>query len=181
MSLRGFTLIELLVGLVLIALLAHLAFPSFRDLMDSQHRRVSADELATGLRTARTEAILRQRSVIIHPLEGDWSRGWRIVIDQNGNGHEDPDNPVLSERRGDGRTPIRGNTTMRSFIRFTSLGELRYENGSSRGGTLHVCAREQAISHLQVVLASTGRARIDTRERPEALCQTAGSEQRANA
>ncbi|MGY2180180.1 GspH/FimT family pseudopilin [Pseudomonas agarici] len=172
---------ELLLGLSLIAILAHLASASFENLMDSQHRRISADELATGLRTARTEAILRQRSVIIHPLDGDWSQGWRIVIDQNGNGHEDPDNPILSERRGDGRTPVRGNTTTRSFIRFTSLGELRYENGSSRGGTLHICAREQAISHRQVVLAATGRVRITAQERPEALCQTEGSEQRTNA
>ncbi|MGA8138503.1 MAG: GspH/FimT family pseudopilin [Pseudomonas gingeri] len=178
---RGLSLIQLLIGLSLIALLAHLAMPSFRETVDAHRRQVSAEELISGLRTARTEAILRQRDVVIHALEEDWSRGWRIIVDRSGQGHLDPGNPVLVERRGDGVTPIKGNRWLEQFVRFTPLGSLNPQNGASMGGTLHICARDQPVSHHQVILAATGRIRLEKRAIPEALCASPGLQQGANA
>ncbi|NWA26722.1 GspH/FimT family protein [Pseudomonas gingeri] len=178
---RGLSLIQLLIGLSLIALLAHLALPSFRETIDAHRRQVSADALVTSLRTARTEAILRQRDVVIHALEEDWSRGWRIIIDRSGQGHLDPNNPVLVERRSDGMTPIKGNRWLEQFVRFTALGSINPQNGASMGGTVHICATDRAVSHHQIVLAATGRIRHEKRAVPEALCASAGLQQGANA
>ncbi|MGP0015112.1 MAG: hypothetical protein ACLPL7_20890, partial [Pseudomonas sp.] len=88
---------------------------------------------------------------------------------------------VLVERRSDGLTPIKGNRWLEQFIRFTPLGSLNPQNGASMGGTLHVCARDQALSHYQLVLAKTGRIRLEKREIPEALCTSPGLQQGANA
>ena len=180
MDQKGFSLVQLLIGLTVIGILAQLASPAFNELIASQRRQVSADELANGLQLARTEAILRQQEIVMHALEEDWSRGWRIIVDRSGQGHLDPDNPVLVERRNDGLTPIRGNYWLTQFVRFTAIGSLNPDNSASMGGTLHVCARDQAVSHHQVILAATGRIRRQNRELPEALCASAGLQQRAN-
>ncbi|WP_248804670.1 GspH/FimT family pseudopilin [Pseudomonas sp. MWU13-2100] len=181
MNQKGFSLVQLLIGLAVIGILAQLTRPAFSELIASQRRQVSADELANGLQVARTEAILRQQTVVMHALEEDWSRGWRIIIDRSGQGHLDPDNPVLVERRGDGRTPIRGNRWLEQFVRFTPVGWLNPNNSTSMGGTLHICARDQAVSHHQVILAASGRIRLEKREIPEALCASQGLQQGANA
>lgn len=181
MDQKGFSLVQLLIGLAVIGILAQLASPAFSELIASQRRQVSANELANGLQIARTEAILRQQAVVMHALEEDWSRGWRIIVDRSGQGHMDPDNPVLVERRSNGLTPVKGNLWLKQFVRFTSVGWLNPNNSTSMGGTLHICAWDQAVSHHQIVLAATGRIRHEKREIPEALCASAGLQQGANA
>jgi len=181
MDQKGFSLVQLLIGLAVIGILARLASPAFSELIASQRRQVSANELANGLRLARTEAVLRQQDVVMHALEEDWSRGWRIIVDRSGQGHLDPDNPVLVERRSHGLTPIKGNRWLGQFVRFTAIGSLNPNNSASMGGTLHICATDRPVSHHQVVLAATGRIRLEKREMPEALCASAGLQQGANA
>ena len=56
---QGFTLIELLLGLIVSGILAGLATPGFKGLLDSQQRHGAAQSLTAGLRYARTEAIAR--------------------------------------------------------------------------------------------------------------------------
>lgn len=181
MNQKGFSIVQLLIGLAVIGILAQLASPTFSELIASQRRQVNADELANGLQVARTEAILRQQTVVMYALEEDWSRGWRIIVDRSGQGHLDPDNPVLVERRNDGLTPIKGNLLLQQFVRFTASGWVNPHNGASMGGTLHICARDQPVSHHQVILAATGRIRLEKREIPEALCASQGLQQGANA
>lgn len=176
---RGISLIELLVGLVVLAVLLHVSGPSFRELIDHQRRQVSAEQLISGLRNARTEAILRNQTVVIHPLEGDWSQGWRIILDISGLGADDPENPILIERQDSGRVPIIGNRPVRSYVRFSSLGEPLTNSGAFQAGTLHVCEKARSISHFQVVLSKTGRASLRSDKAEQALCL--GSEDRANA
>lgn len=120
---QGFTLIELLLSLLLSGVLAHLATPSFKGLLESHQQRSAASSLADGLRFARIEAVARNRAVIIHALEDDWSRGWRVIEDVSGRGHQDDDNPVLLERQASLRTTIVGNGPVKSQVRFSGLGE----------------------------------------------------------
>ena len=46
MKQHGFTLIELLLGLIMSGILAHLAVPSFKRLLDSQQQQSAAQSLA---------------------------------------------------------------------------------------------------------------------------------------
>ena len=94
MQQRGFTLIELLFGLLLGGILVTVAVPAFKGLLASQQQRSAAQSLAEGLRLARTEAITRNRAVIIQALENDWSRGWQIIVDTSGRGEPGTDNPI---------------------------------------------------------------------------------------
>jgi type IV fimbrial biogenesis protein FimT len=171
MKQRGFTLIELLLGLILSGVLAQLAIPGFKGLLESQRRQSAAESLAAGLRYARTEAITRNRTVIIHALDDDWSLGWRVVLDLNGRGYLDDDNPVLLERQDSGRIPIVGNTPVKTQIRFSGLGEPLLSAGGFRAGTVHVCATDQQLSVYQVVLAPTGRISLRSDKTEQALCR----------
>ena len=171
MTQRGFTLIELLLGVMLSGILAHLAVPGFKGLLESLHRNSAAHLLAEGLRFARTEAITRNRAVIIHALEDDWSRGWRVIVDVSGRGQLDDDNPVLLERQDSGRVAIVGNGPVKSQVRFSGLGEPVFAGGGFRAGTVHVCATDLARSMYQVVLAPSGRISLRSDNTEQALCR----------
>ena len=172
MQQRGFTLIELLLGLLLSGVLAHLAVPNFKSLLDSQQQQGAAQSLAGGLRYARTEAIARNHAVVIHALEEDWGQGWRVILDVSGRGHLDDDNPVLLERQDSGRVPMVGNGPVRSQVRFSGLGEPVFSGGGFRAGTVHVCATEQAQSLYQIVLAPSGRISLRSDRAEQALCRS---------
>lgn len=169
---RGFTLIELLLGLALSAMLAHLAVPNFNNLLQSQQRHSAAQSLAGGLRYARTQAIARNRAVVIHALHDDWSQGWRVILDVSGRGDLDEDNPVLLERQNSGQVPIVGNGPVKSQVRFSGLGEPVFSGGGFRAGTVHVCATDQVQSLYQIVLAPSGRISLRSDRAEQALCRS---------
>jgi len=172
MEQRGFTLIELLLGLIVSGILAHLATPSFTSLLESQQRQSAAQSLTNGFHFARTEAITRNRAVVIHALDDDWSRGWRVVLDVSGRGHLDDDNPVLLQRQGSGRVPIVGNGPVKSQVRFSGLGEPVFAGGGFRAGTVHICATDSVQSLYQVVLAPSGRISLRSDRAEQALCRS---------
>lgn len=160
---RGLTLIELLTTVTILAILLHLAMPSFRDLINSNRQQVAANELLGALRSARTAAITRSKAVIIAPLEGDWARGWRMVADESGKGLSDPDNPVLLVRQSGGKVRIVANARLAEWARFNSLGVPSYAGASPGNGSMYVCDASAGKMYSRVVIAGSGRIRLDER------------------
>lgn len=178
---QGMTLIQLLAVMALMTVLVQLATPSFAQMAARQHRQVAAEQLAMGLRAARSEAIVRHQTVVIHALDEDWSKGWRITADVSGQGHQDNNNPLLLERLESGRVTVVGNQPVRHFVRFSELGVPLQAGGAFQAGTLHVCQANDPISHYQIVLSKTGRVSLRKDLNEQALCDRQGSGQRANA
>jgi len=170
---RGFSLVEMLAGLVIAGIFLQFASSPFTQLIESNRRQDAAQILASGLRNARTEAILRHQTVVIHALDDDWSRGWRIILDRSGKGAQDSDNPVLIERQADRRIPIVGNRPVEHYVRFSNLGQPLMPSGAFQAGTLHLCARDQALSLQQVVLSRTGRISLRSDKTEQKLCASA--------
>ena len=170
---QGFSLVELLMGLAIGAIVLSLVSPAFATLTESNHRQQAAESLIGGIRHARTLAITRNQSVVIHGINGDWSQGWRIILDISGKGPEDSSNPLLVESASDARTPIVGNWWVRRFVRFSNLGEPLLSEGTFQVGRLHICAAREPVSHLQVVLARSGRVRLSSEKAEQALCRKA--------
>ncbi len=165
MKQAGFTLVELMVALLLLGVISLVALPALGEMVDAQRRQDAAQQLASGIRTARTEAVLRNQVVTIHSIDADWSNGWRIIADKDGKG-PDEDDPVLVERAASGKARVVGNQKVQSHISFNGLGGLM----GSANGTLFVCLKDQPVSRYQVILALTGRVRIESQEQPEELC-----------
>lgn len=87
---RGFTAIELMVVVAIVAILAALAGPSFSPLIERWRVREAAETLTSSLYYARSEAIKRGGNLIIQTNSGsDWSTGWHVFHDINGNNTQD--------------------------------------------------------------------------------------------
>ena len=78
-SSRGFTLVELMISLLLLAVLLGTGVPSFRSMMAEQRLRAISSDLRIALNTARSEAVKRNRSVVLSPSGSGWSGGWSIA------------------------------------------------------------------------------------------------------
>ena len=76
---RGFTIIEMLIAVGVLSLLLALVAPSLTTLMSTQQLKTAAQDVYASLSVARSEALTRNTSVTVEPLDGDWARGWTIT------------------------------------------------------------------------------------------------------
>lgn len=164
MKQSGFTLIELFVTLVVIGVVASVAVPALAEFVAAQRRFDVAQQLAHSVRTARNEAVVRNQLVMIRAIEGSWGNGWQIVVDPKGT----EDDLVLMDKAMSGNVPVVGNRHITQSISFDGLGAA-VGNGFV-AGTLSICDADQPLSHHQVILAKTGRVRIESQKTPEKLC-----------
>lgn len=81
---RGFTIIELMFVVIILAVLAGLAAPSFSELARTQRVRATAVDLYSDITLARSEAIKRGAQMFVVPKDTatpkDWARGWDIRL-----------------------------------------------------------------------------------------------------
>ncbi|GAC1389249.1 MAG: hypothetical protein NVSMB34_00070 [Variovorax sp.] len=75
----GFTIIELLFATAVLAIMASLAAPSFRDFVASQKIRVASYDVSSSMMLARAEAIKRNSSVVLSAQNGNWANGWSVA------------------------------------------------------------------------------------------------------
>jgi len=106
-SATGFTAIELMVTLAVLAVLAALATPSFKPLVERWRVRSAVEQLESTLRYARSEAIKRGGHIAIQKIPNntngcttainktDWNCGWYVCEDTNNNGKCTSTEPVL--------------------------------------------------------------------------------------
>jgi type IV fimbrial biogenesis protein FimT len=74
---RGMTLVEIAIGLILLALLAALAVPSFRDWIQNAQVRTSTESITEGLQLARAEAV-RLNGPVAFTLTNTTGGAWNI-------------------------------------------------------------------------------------------------------
>lgn len=63
---RGFTLIELMVTIVIMAIIATIAAPSFSNMMEQQHLNRDTQNLITQLSRARSQAVAIRVDVVVN-------------------------------------------------------------------------------------------------------------------
>jgi type IV fimbrial biogenesis protein FimT len=158
----GYTLLELLLSVSLLGVLLALAIPNFAKQISRQEISVQSRELRATLASARSEALMRQQDVYVcrRTLEGecdispahraDWSYGWIVFVDTNGNGRRDVDDVLLREITNHG-------SSTRVFM--NHRGRLRFfPDGSSRSVGFWFCSTEGQYRYL--ALLRSGRSRL---------------------
>ncbi len=100
----GFTLLELLTAMTVLAILLGIGVPSFRDTVRNNRIASQSSALFTAMTLARSEASKRGVTVSVCSsgnqatcgMPVDWSQGWILFLDTNGNGLVDaPADTVL--------------------------------------------------------------------------------------
>lgn len=110
----GFTLIELMIVVLLMAILAALAFPAFQSFIASNRLTAESNELLAGLNLARSESVRLQRRVVlcraavsdgevtftaasncITADDGQPWQGWGVFVDEDTDGALDETETVV--------------------------------------------------------------------------------------
>lgn len=170
----GWTLVELLMALAIGAALITLAIPSYHGWIADQKLANHARALASSMSLARSEAIKRGARVNLCnsadlrscAAKGSWDSGFLMYVDVNRDGNVDAGEPVLRiEGPAAEGIHVSANAPIDDYVSYTSLGQARLLSGALQMGTMRVCLRGRA--QLQVVLANSGRVRI---EKTETVC-----------
>ena len=62
---RGLTLVELMIGLTVVAIVAAVGVPNFRNFVADQNRVIATNDLLSALHLARSEALKLSRHVTV--------------------------------------------------------------------------------------------------------------------
>jgi type IV fimbrial biogenesis protein FimT len=168
----GVTLIELLISISLLAILLALAAPAFSALVDTIRLNAAANSMLSSFWLARSEAIKRGTRVVVCKSasgtacasSGAWEQGWLVFSDANNNAGRDPGEAILTVQPAlASNLRFSGNSTVASFVSFTSLGQTAIVSGAPQAGTLTACALSAGSTEArQLVINFAGRIRTNT-------------------
>ncbi|MGJ7552834.1 GspH/FimT family pseudopilin [Variovorax sp. RB2P76] len=158
----GFALLELMVVVAIVAVLAGIGMPSFRQLLLNQRLAGAAQAFNAALSLARMEAIQRSRSVRVTALAGsDWSGGWVVTTGVSGSTGPDapatlrrfdglPDGVSVDASLGDG---------FAQGVRYDSNGFSRQANRAGFGAGC-LTLKADTGRRASIVVSASGRARV---------------------
>jgi len=169
--LAGLTLVELATCLCVLSIITAIAAPSMAALLERQHAVAATNALVTQLAMARMAAISRRGTAVFCPSASgnscdagnDWSGGWLLFLDRDGNRRPDQPNDIVSA----------DNTPLSRHLRLTSStgrSQVRYlSDGRSAGTnlTISICNRSGKLLS-SVVVNNAGRARSERPSKPTA-------------
>jgi type IV fimbrial biogenesis protein FimT len=90
----GLTAVEMMIALATLAVVILISVPGASMLIEHYRLKSASNDLVSGLYLARAEAINRASTVRVCPsddgrscrTDGDWSQGWLVYSDGNGDG-----------------------------------------------------------------------------------------------
>jgi type IV fimbrial biogenesis protein FimT len=162
----GFTSGELMMVILISAILMSLALPGFRTMTLNTRRTVVVNGLVTSFSSARAEAARRGGTVAVCGLSAsgtgcangnNWSYGWMVFADTNGNGAWDTGEPApLQKFLAD--DPANRQVTLNTYGATTGYVLLQPFNQAGTLATVKVCDRRGTSEARAVTLTATGRA-----------------------
>lgn len=185
---RGFTLIELLIGLVVLVVVISIGIPGMQGLINTGRLSAAANELSAAIQLARTEALRRNRSVILCRSDDlaacadgtTWS-GWLVFVDTDNDGTVDVGEEVIKTGAIDAPLVMLASNAISSrgqIVTFLPSGLARgADEDALLNAALSVCAPSTApTDNVRDVLVSFG-SRTSVRSRQTAgVCSSAPSD-----
>lgn len=181
----GFTLVELMVTVAVMAILAAVAIPSFRGLVNSNRLRASANETIAVLQTARMEAIRSNRLVVACMSAAPnaatpacataGASGWIVFQDADRNGQYGASERLIRRATVTGNVQLLASTAFATGITFNSDGMARDVGGSLLNAVVGVClpTNEPQENESDVSISAGSRIRV-TRKNAAGKCVAPG-------
>ena len=165
---RGYTLIELLMALAVTSILTLNVFPNFSALIAQERSTVLTNSLAGALAYARTEAIMKQTTILTCQSNngsectrsGNWHNGWIIFIDKNKNKQREPEEKLLRVYAAvDNGTKVtfRGSAGIRHYMKYKPTGSA-FPNGS-----FLICNPNIGVGKA-LIMTQSGRLRLSKKQ-----------------
>lgn len=163
---RGVTVVELMVVISILAVLLTVGIPGYSNLMHKNRISETSGLLHVSLHMARGEAIKRRRPVQVCPTadgascrdDGDWSEGWVVFADSNGNNTPDAGEVVrLVDMLGKG-IEITASPTVEDFLRFEPTGFVWGSGGAA--GNFLICHAEHHVHSNTLHVMPAGQVRL---------------------
>ena len=158
----AFTLIELLMSVAIVALLAGIGLPPMGRLVERHRANAAMNTLTAHMQLARIAAISRNRRAVLCPTSdgarcvagNDWSPGWMMFIDEDGNRQPDHADDIL-------QVDLQAASPHLRITSNSGRAQLRYlPDGTSAGSnlTVSVCTPDGQLLG-QVIVNNIGRPR----------------------
>jgi type IV fimbrial biogenesis protein FimT len=172
----GLSLLELLLVLAIAAVMAAVALPDFGQMIRAQQLKAATYDLLGAVDLARTQAIARGRRVQLVPFDAggrDWSGGWVVFVDQDGDRRPGAGEAVIQRyaapAKGIAVAAVFSNQQGASYLAYNSMGRSCSDTSSlaARFGTLSLVQGEQ-IRRIKINML--GRARLCDPARDGASC-----------
>jgi len=174
---RGVTLIEVMVVVGIVAILAMMAAPNFRAMIERNQINSAANELMMGLQLVRSEAIrLNSTVTLCRSANGTacgspagWESGWIVFHDRDGDGSVTPAQAGPPAVAADAvlrtwgalgpRLTLRGSADVAQRVSYNALGQAQLAITNSHH--LIVCHNNQLLQARAIVVTRT-RPRLST-------------------
>lgn len=166
----GFTLVELIFTVAILAVLLVAGVPAFFDVLQRMRANATLHLLSADMAMARSTAVMRHAPVVICPRDDaggcatatDWSRGWMVFNDPDGNRIPGGNEDILrvTDPPGSGRLFL---PASRRVLRYQPDGR-----SANANLTVYVCSNDRYRG--KVVVNNLGRVRTERAVDDGAAC-----------
>ncbi len=160
---EGFTLLEALATLAVISICLALGVPSYRSFVERQRASTAMHLLTAHMASARSTAVSYRIPTVVCPsdrsggcrTDGDWSQGWLMFFDKDGNRQPDLREDILRDENAPIHPSLR-------ILSSAGRSQLRYlPDGRSAGSNLTVRLCREGLLLGRVMVSNAGRVRSE--------------------